>query len=225
MWPWRSRGELVISMTLAETFLLLVFMIWYSVRPKVPVDPPAPIEVLEKENHDLKERITRLEVELSDIHERLEIWRKVFDLPMPGAGGSAQDLSTLLPTTPERWKQLIFEAGRGKPKCQDDNLLVEATVVDGTAAVNILADCPTLRTELLAQHIDIHTGTILTRAAEIVALLSAVRTFRKGPGKEGDCRFDYRLNYATPEDYYIGRERFEKFFYPAGQQRVRPSSK
>src|ERR1017187_8890987 len=117
------RGDLVISMTLAETFLLLVFMVWYSVRPKIPVNPPTSIEVLKKENQDLKQRISALETELADIRQRLEWWRKRFDAPVPGSE--------------EELRKILFEAGRGKPKCQDDNVLLDISLINGAATVRI----------------------------------------------------------------------------------------
>jgi cell division septum initiation protein DivIVA len=201
-----SRGDLVISMTLAETFLLLVFMVWYSVRPKIPAEPPTSVEVLKKENQDLKQRIYALETELTDIQQRLEWWRKRFDQPVPGSE--------------EELKKLMFEAGRGKPKCQEQNVLLDVSLINGTATAKVLVDSPALRGSLLAQHIDIHAGAIVSKASEIDAVLREVRAFRKVPGQDGDCRFDYHFTYATFEDYYTGRERFEKYFYSAGRQRL-----
>ena len=205
MTPWRTRGELVISMTLAETFLLLVFMLWYSIRPTKPPVPPQKVEVLVKENEDLKKRNSTLETQLADIQQRLEWWRKRFDQPVPGSE--------------EELKKLLFEAGRGKPKCQDDNVLLDISLINGTAAIKVLADSPALRSTLLAQQIDIRPGAVLTDGSAVNILLREARAYRKA-GQDADCRFDYRFTYATVEDYYIGRERFEKYFYSAGRQRV-----
>jgi hypothetical protein len=205
--PSRTKGELIISMTLAETFLLLVFMIWYSIRPKVPPVPPTPPEVIMAENERLKKENLALKSELADIHERLEWWRKHFDQPVPGS--------------PEELKRFLFEVGRGRPKCQEDNVLVEVALINGTTTLRILANNPSLREALVAEQIDIRPGATITAAAEIEALLREVRAFRKGPGREGECRFDYRFTYATVEDYYQGRERFEQYFYTAGRRRVR----
>jgi hypothetical protein len=90
-------------------------MIWYSVRPKVPVDPPTRLEALKKENEDLRSQVASLQDELKDIRERLEVWRRFFDLPMPCTPGSAQAVKMLLPTTPEVLKQHIFEAEGASP--------------------------------------------------------------------------------------------------------------
>lgn len=206
MTPSRSKGELVISMTLAETFLLLVFMLWYSIRPRVPVEPPAPAALLTAENEKLKLRVAALEKELADIQRRLEWWRARFDQPVPGSE--------------EELRKIMFEAGRGKPKCQDDNVLVDIRLINGTTTVRVLTDSPALRTSLAAQQIKFHAGAIITNESDIDAILRGAATFSKTGVRDGDCRFDYRFTYATFEDYYTGRERFEKYFYSAGRMRV-----
>jgi hypothetical protein len=202
----RSRGELVISMTLAETFLLLVFMLWYSVRPKVQAKPSTPIAAITAENEKLKKENAELQNELSDIQRRLEWWRARFDQPVPGSE--------------EELKKVLFEAGRGRPKCQDNNVLVDISLVNGSTTVKVLADSPGLREALVARRIDFHAGAVITNGSEIETMLREAAAFRKSAGSDGDCRFDYRFNYATFEDYYAGRERFEKYFYSAGRQRI-----
>jgi hypothetical protein len=202
----RDRRDLVISMTLAETFLLLVFMLWYSIRPKVPAMPPSSIEVVTAENKRLKDEIAGLREKLADLDRRLEWWRTRFNQPVPG---SEQEL-----------KQILFEAGRGKPKCQDDNTLLEVRLIDGVASVKVLADSPALKAALIGKHIDFSVGSSVASQADVDAVLAEARRFRKGPGAEGDCRFDYQFVYSTNDDYYEGRERFEKYFYSAGRRRV-----
>src|SRR5438128_1166411 len=118
MAPRSNRGELIISMTLAETFLLLVFMVWYSVRPKFDPHPPNRIEILQAENERLKQANEHLRLELDDINRRLAFWRQRFDLPVPGSE--------------EELKKVLYEAGRGKPRCQDANVLVNVSVINGT---------------------------------------------------------------------------------------------
>ena len=92
--PWRGRGDLVISMTLAETFLLLVFMIWYSVRPKPNIPPTPPCCV---ENQDLKKRIAHLVEDLDAFKERVRILRVVLGLP---EAASDEELVKTLPPRP-----------------------------------------------------------------------------------------------------------------------------
>jgi hypothetical protein len=204
--PLRGRGDLVISMTLAETFLLLVFMLWYSIRPRVVQPPPKRVEVVMAENEQLKQEMASLKEKLAEIDRRLEWWRMRFNQDVPGSE--------------EEVKQILFEAGRGKPRCQDDNVLVEIRLIKGAASLQVLADAPKMRAKLATHNIDFHVGTILSSPELIDAVLAEARGFRKSPGPDGDCRFDYRFRYATNDDYYEGRERFEKYFYSAGRQRV-----
>jgi hypothetical protein len=190
-------------MTLAETFLLLVFMLWYVNRPKLPVDPPTPIGFLKAENKRLKEDLARMEAELADVQRRLEWWRTRFDQPVPGSE--------------EELKRFLFDAGRGKPKCQDDNVLVNVSQLDGVITMTVLADCPSLR-EAVLDAVDFRPGVTITKPEVIDAVLRATRSFRKNGDQE--CRFDYRFNYRTHEDYDNVRERFGQYFYTAGRRRT-----
>jgi len=201
----RSRGELVISMTLAETFLLLVFMLAYSIKPKVN-HPPVRPEVIAAENERLKMEVAALKNELADIQRRLDFWRKKYDQPIPGSE--------------EELQKFLFEAGRGRPKCQDDNVLFDISMANGISSIRVLANSPPLRSKLSAEQIDLTPGSILTNPLHIETVLNAVQAFRKSAGPDGNCRFDYRFAYATNDDYYAGRERFEKYFYSAGRRRI-----
>jgi len=53
-----------------------------------------------------------------------------------------------VPGSEEEFKKVIFEAGRGRPKCQDDNVLAEASVLNGVTTIRVLADAPALRNTL-----------------------------------------------------------------------------
>lgn len=209
MTPWRGRGDLVISMTLAETFLLLLFMVWYSSRPSMQTQDPcnileAEIQRLNAKIQNLENEKTSLQLALDDLNRRLEFWRKTFGRLPPGS--------------PEEFREFTVDLGRGKPKCQVENVLVEVFVVNGATSMKVLAECPGLTEQLRESQINFAAGNELRTPREIAALLRRVSTFRKNTGEE--CRFDYRLRYATAEDYYIGRERFERYFYPAGHSRV-----
>jgi hypothetical protein len=85
-----------------------------------------------------------------------------------------------------------------------------------------LADSPGLHQALIPQRSDFYAGAVITNGSEIEAVLREAAAFRKSAGRDGDCRFDYHFTYASFEDYYAGRERFEKYFYSAGRQRITP---
>jgi hypothetical protein len=209
----RNRGDFVISMTLAETFLLLVFMLWYSIRPRIPASVPTTIEVIRAENEELKNQIVALKKQIGDLDDkvkdydrRLEWWKTRFNLPVPG---SEKEL-----------KPILIEAGRGKPKCQDNNILLEISLIDGVTTLKVLAGSSVLSTALLARHIAFSPGATVVSPAEVDAVLAESRNYRKAPGPEGDCRFDYRFVFSSDHDYYEGRERFEKYFYSTERRRV-----
>jgi hypothetical protein len=206
MTPFRSRGELVISMTLAETFLLLVFMIWYSNQPKNDPLPPTTREALKAENQRLTKENERLQSELDDLNRRLAFWRKYTGLPVPGSE--------------EEFKKFLFEAGRGKPKCQEENVIADVSVINGTTALKALADSPGLRTTLQAQGVDFSPGVTIKDPVMIQKVLRAARDFRKPPDNT-ECRFDYTLKYQTHDDFYEGVERFEKYFYTVGRTQTK----
>lgn len=208
MLPTRNRRELVISMTLAETFLLLVFMIWYSNQP--PRDPsgPSAIDALREENERLHKENRDLRTKLDDLDRRLAFWQRRFDMPVPGSEAEL--------------KKFLYEAGRDKPKCQDDNTIVDVSVLNGATTLKVLADAPGLREALRAQAVDFQRGAVINDASLIEKILRGARDFRKPPNGV-ECRFDYTFKYNTHDDYYEGRERFEKYFYPAGQTQVRKS--
>jgi hypothetical protein len=192
-------------MTLAETFLLLVFMFWYSIQPKIQ-EPPSPVETVMAENEKLKKRLAALEQQRADLDRRLEWWRTRFNQPVPGSEGEL--------------KRILFEAGRGKPKCQDDNLLLEVRLINGSTSVKVLSECQRLRDELLLKGIGFRVGAVFSAPSAVDSVLAAARDFRRGSGPDGECRFDYHFVYATNDDYYEGRERFEKYLYSAGRQRA-----
>jgi hypothetical protein len=210
--PTSVRTELIISMTLAETFLLLLFVIWSGAAEDHTTTPPEMlIQQLREENEALKNDKNRLEASLSDLTKRLEFWRTHFgELPQ-----SEKDLPRILQAL-----------GRGKPPCQEpDNMLVAASVVDGKVSLKVLTPCPDLKKALLNRGIDFSPGVELSDPASIDRVLVAAREFRRIiDQKPRECRFDYRLIFSSYKDYYEGREKFEKVFYTAGRTRLTPAA-
>jgi hypothetical protein len=64
-------------------------------------------------------------------------------------------------------------------------------------------------------------GASITDSSAINQFLDDVGSFYSSSILEGRaCRFDYRLHWATNDDYHDGRERFERYFYPARNMQV-----
>jgi len=110
----------------------------------------------------------------------------------------------------------------GNPKCDENNVLVHATVVKGKISMNLLT-----QTSRLSEWFENKRYTLpkinanITDFNTIKTFLDRVRGFYSSTNMEGtEYRFDYRLTYGPKEDDYDGRELFERYFYPAGLSRV-----
>jgi hypothetical protein len=131
------------------------------------------------------------------------------------------------PRTAEEVKKACVEQGRGYPRCQDNNVLVHVTVVRGWTKMEAVAESVPLSQFFTASGISMpKVGTATINRRTIETFLVAVSDFYKASSAASKpCRFDYRLTYVTKEDYYDGRERFEKYFCAAGINRVGIGSK
>lgn len=202
-----ARTDLVISMTLAEIFLLLLFVVWYGHRPIIGSDEPARLkgeaDRLEKENQSLKNELRDAENKASDLKQRLDWWRRV--------SPTITDLELNTPSEVARG-----EIGRGFRRCQDHNVLIRASVIRGQQSIMWITDSPQLSQWITSTgHARPKFGVWLIDPDEIDSFLALIRDYyQHSRSMRIQCRFDYQLTYDTKEDYYDGRERFERFFYP-----------
>src|SRR2546423_15585862 len=115
------RTDLVISMTLAEAFLLLLFVVWYGHTAIIRQDPAARMKeqlaALEKENEQLKKELKQATDEVADLKVRLDLWRRLTGFETPPTSEALAE-----------WRK---EACRSNPKCQQNNVLVHASVIHG----------------------------------------------------------------------------------------------
>lgn len=205
----RPRSDLVVSMTIAEMFLLLVFMVWYVSTSEN--NSPGQIGVLQAENARLKQEndsleraFRRLKAEKDEFEKALKFWQTRFGIYPPATEVELQNA--------------MREMGRGKPKCQDQNLVVKARVVDDVISAEILSPL-LVPQQISAVGANAYTvGTVIRTDDEIERLFRTVHVIEASGGPSGGgCRFDYRLEYGTYKDYYVGRERFEAAFYAAAK--------
>ena len=215
----RARSELIIGITLAETFLLLLFVVWYGFSPEQGNSEIARLkdEVarLNKQIDGLKVQLKADQIRIDDLAEDRRILLiilgldpKTFDPKAAGARKAIEDACKRL--------------GQGLPKCELENVLIEASVVHGQTSMKVLLTSASLSAFMtsLGHHYPA-VGVSITDPSIIQQFLDDVARYHPSSGVEGgECRFDYRLRWATSDDYLYGRERFERFFYPARNMRV-----
>ncbi len=212
-----GRSDLVISMTLAETFLLLVFVVWYGevAAGKDTGTLPDWQKVAgqrQKEIDRLKADIEREKSARALGEAALKWWQDNFRIGPPV---SAEELVEALRTP--AGKAVLMELARGYPRCEQDNVLVHASVLNGKVRMRVVGASKRLRAWCET------SGIILPKPKSELTDWRSVRTFldviRRFYGSEPvggkACRFDYQLSYQTKADYFDGRESFEKSFYAA----------
>jgi hypothetical protein len=105
----------------------------------------------------------------------------------------------------EAFQEAIESLKRGYSLCQkDNNTLIEASVQNGVEAVEVIGEIPSdLEVSLLK-------GDQTSDLDQIVVFVQDVYQYEK----DHKCRFNYRLKYATDNDYRKAREVYEKYFFP-----------
>jgi TolA-binding protein len=105
----------------------------------------------------------------------------------------------------EGFREAIESLKRGYALCQkDENTLIEATIQHGTENVQVIGGVPS---DLF---VNLAKGDATSDLDQIVSFLQDVYEYEK----DHKCRFNYRLKYATDNDYRKAREVYEKYFYP-----------
>jgi hypothetical protein len=194
----RHRRDLVMAMSVAEIFLLLLFVIWVTSQAK---EGPLDIE-------QLQDKVTKLEATVK-IHEEtirdLEAWKSAYEAFIESLGQPK----------PKTVKELIERTernGNGNggddlPKCSPSgNRLITARVTDGVSRITIVNDYATF---------PYRVGQVFEGDEINQVILAAVRI-----QDANRCRFHYRLEFASASDYLLGRRRFGTVFYPDGEIQV-----
>jgi hypothetical protein len=196
-----SRSSWALGLSLVEVMLLLVFaaMMVYATdtvegrgqEPQKIVDEP------KIQDTSLQASLDAATEKNKDLEKQLnEMTLFINELKvMVGAKG----------LTKEGFHEAIETLKRGYALCQkDNNTLIEASVLNGVETVQVIGDIPSdLEVSLLK-------GDQTSDLEQIVSLIHDVFQYEK----DHSCRFNYRLKYATDNDYRKAREGFEKYFYP-----------
>src|SRR4051812_32086173 len=81
--PRSIRTDLVVSMTLAELFLMLLFVVWYAFTPErdeMEAEKARLVDEvvsLRRELHDAQEKNDKARLKIEDLEGRLRWWRSV----------------------------------------------------------------------------------------------------------------------------------------------------
>jgi len=196
-----SRSGWALGLSLVEVMLLLVFaaMMVYVTdtvegrgqETQQITDDPQRVDI------HLQARLDAATEKNSDLEQRLnDLTHLVNELKvMVGAKGS----------TKEGFQEAIESLKRGYAFCQKNgNTLIEVSEQNGVETMQVIGDIPSdLRVNLAK-------GDQMSDLDQIVPFLQDVYEYEK----DQSCRFNYRLKYATDNDYRKAREGFEKYFYP-----------
>jgi hypothetical protein len=209
------KTDLVIGMTLAEIFLLILFVVWYRQGAGQGGDWQKIAEERQQQIAKLNSQLEEQNTQIAELRKIRDFWEENFGVSPPA---SEPELSAaLLNSKGQRFRQ---DMARGFPRCEDDNLLAEVSVQHGATEVRVKEPVKMIReTTSISMP---NPGDLLTDPQPINAFLDSVLRFYDG--RASKCRFDYKFTYVTKEDYYDGREKFEKYFYSAGLKGVGPLS-
>lgn len=108
-------------------------------------------------------------------------------------------------STKEGIQEAIDNLKRGYALCQkNSNTLIEVSVQNAVETIQVIGDIPS---DLI---VNLVKGDQTSDLDQIVPFLQDVYQYEK----DQSCRFNYRLKYATDNDYRKAREGYEKYFYP-----------
>jgi TolA-binding protein len=202
-----SRSSWALGLSLVEVMLLLVFaaLIAYVTdnvesrgqEPQQIVAEPKPLDAeLQAKLHAATQKSNDLERQLND----MTLFVNELKL-MVGAKGS----------TKEGFQEAVESLKRGYALCQkDNNTLIEATVRNGEETLQVIGEIPS---DLV---VNLVKGEETSDLDQIVLFMQDVYQYEI----DHKCRFNYRLKYATDNDYRKAREAFEKYFYPEKMSRT-----
>jgi hypothetical protein len=181
------------AMSVAEVFLLLLFIVWLSSQAK-----QGPLDLT-----DLQAQIAALtaKVEAQDNAIRdLKEWKEAYE-------AFIESLGQPKPKSVQELRERTMRIGSGGddlPRCSPNaNRLLTAEVVDGMTRVRIVNDHATF---------PYHAGQVIEgdEINQVIAAASRIQDSNK-------CRFHYRLEFSSASDYLFGRKRFGIVFYPDGE--------
>ena len=188
-----SRSNWVFGLSLVQVILLLCFgamIIYVTENVEGVEETQTPEASLHARLDATAEKNTELERDLGDMTVLVDELKL-----MVGAKVASK----------EGFQEAIDNLKRGYSLCQkDNNTLLETSIQNGAETVQVIGDIPA---DLIA---GLAKGDQTSDLDQIVSFIQDVYEYEK----DHKCRFNYRLKYATDNDYRKAREVYEKYFYP-----------
>lgn len=211
-----QRNDLIIGMTLAEVFLLLLIVGWYGSRLESEAaggTPGTPAEVLQKKLNEANEALKREEQE----HQQLESKVQELERTLDWLGEHLQSSSRPIRDIPSATAAVAsYTAGlkRGKPICETVNVLIQVVADEDKQTVMILQP-------LAVGDAAFTAGQTLTGKQDVDGFLQTVQKYYAERREAGqDCAFDFKLDWRTDHDYRVAKKMFDPYFYPAGDRQL-----
>jgi hypothetical protein len=196
-----SRSRWSFGLSLVEVMLLLVFgamMVYVTdggegrgqdTRPVVERPP--------NENMELQASLDAAMEKNRDLAQQLSEATLMMD-------GLKVMVAAKVPTK-EGFQEAVDNLKRGYAFCdKSSNTLIEASVQNGEETVTVIGEIPPdLRVSLTK-------GDQTSNLEDIVSFLQDLYQYEK----DRNCRYNYRLKYATDNDRRMAREGYGKYMYP-----------
>lgn len=191
----QGRRDLVIAMSVAEVFLLLLFVVWIASRAQAGViDVPG----LQRQVAALSKQVDALRKENAEAMA----WKEAYRRFLEGMGYA-------IPATPSEQPVPINtgsggNGGKDWPACDvGGNRLLQAGVIGGELRIRFLRGVRSL---------GVNSGASLSgeSAESVLRQIEALQI-------SSHCRYHYRLEFASDSDYRVGKQRLERVFYPDGE--------
>lgn len=194
------RSDWVFGLSLAQVMLLLVFaamLIYVTQNVEGRGQERRGIDQANAQDTGLQVRLDQATDKNSELEKQLDEMTGLVDelklmvgAKVPSKAGFREAIETLK---------------RGYALCQkDENTLIEATIQHGAENVQVIGEVPA---DLF---VNLRKGDGTSDLDQIVSFIQEVYEYEK----DHKCRFNYRLKYATDNDYRKAREVYEKYFYP-----------
>jgi hypothetical protein len=208
----RTMGsDMIIGMTLAEVFLLLLIVGWYGSRLESEAsgrDPGTPAESLQQKLDEANKALKVSEEKADDLEKKNKTLQDIL-FWIGGYVHSGQPI-TDLDSAKTALGGYTLALKRGKPVCADANVLVQVVADNDKLGLTVLQP-------LTVENQDFTAGQSF-EDRDLDRFLAAVQKYYSGRrAANRDCAFDFRLDWRTDHDYRTAKQRFDQYFYPAAK--------